>query len=117
MLMSIVLSILLSSGGIDWRHGEKLPWYGPGFYGNKTACGQKMTRWLNGVAHRTLPCGTKIRIVWNGRVLDTKVVDRGPYGVNRWKIPFDLTAGAAAKLGCWCDNPHFTRGRFKWRRL
>ena len=30
-------------------------WYGPGFYGNKTACGIELTETLVGVAHRTLP--------------------------------------------------------------
>ncbi|MGH2950388.1 MAG: septal ring lytic transglycosylase RlpA family protein, partial [Solirubrobacteraceae bacterium] len=35
-------------------------WYGPGFYGNRTACGQLYTPEIVGVAHRTLPCGTLI---------------------------------------------------------
>src|SRR5688500_6354796 len=38
----------------------KVTWYGPGFYGNRTACGQRLTRSTQGVAHRTLPCGTKV---------------------------------------------------------
>src|SRR5829696_5184176 len=32
-------------------------WYGPGFFGRKTACGARMTRRLLGVAHKKLPCG------------------------------------------------------------
>ena len=35
-----------------------ISWYGPGLYGNGTACGQRLTKGLVGVAHRTLPCGT-----------------------------------------------------------
>ena len=35
-------------------------YYGPGFYGNRTACGQTMSTTLQGVAHRTLPCGTPL---------------------------------------------------------
>ena len=42
-------------------------WYGPGFYGNRTACGQRLTRSTLGVAHRTLPCGTKVALRVNGR--------------------------------------------------
>src|SRR4029077_11272191 len=35
-------------------------WYGPGFYGNRTACGQVYTPEIVGVAHRTLRCGTMV---------------------------------------------------------
>jgi rare lipoprotein A len=35
-------------------------WYGPGFYGKRTACGAVMSHTLLGVAHRTLPCGTPV---------------------------------------------------------
>ena len=71
-------------------------WYGPGFYGNELACGGPLTRRTVGVAHKTLPCGSKVVIRYGGRFLRTKVIDRGPYveGV-RW----DLTSAAAAKLG------------------
>lgn len=71
-------------------------WYGPGFYGNELACGGILTRRTVGVAHKTLPCGSKVVIRHRGRFLRTKVVDRGPFvdGV-RW----DLTGAAAGKLG------------------
>ena len=35
-------------------------WYGPGFYGRKTACGVRMSRTLLGVAHKKYPCGTQV---------------------------------------------------------
>src|SRR5919107_339008 len=41
-------------------------WYGPGFYGRKTACGLRMTRKLLGVAHKKLPCGTPVAIAYEG---------------------------------------------------
>ena len=53
-------------------------WYGPGFYGNTTACGIKLTRTVVGVAHKTLPCGSKVTIKYRGRYLRTRVIDRGP---------------------------------------
>jgi rare lipoprotein A len=70
-------------------------WYGPGFYGRRTACGQKMSSTILGVAHRTLPCGTKVAILYNGRTITVPVIDRGPYSHANW----DLTEGAARRLG------------------
>ena len=116
MLLSIILAISMSISS-GWKTAEILPWYGYGFYGNRTACGQKMTKSLVGVAHRTLKCGTKIKIVWKGRTLVTRVVDRGPYPHRSLydEMPLDLTAGAAKALGCDCKNPYFTRHNAKWK--
>jgi hypothetical protein len=72
-------------------------WYGPGFWGNQTACGIPLTPDLLGVAHRTLPCGTLVTIDYLGRRLTLPVVDRGPYGVPG--AQFDLTQAAAFTLG------------------
>jgi rare lipoprotein A (peptidoglycan hydrolase) len=71
-------------------------WFGPGFYGSKTACGQTMSPALVGVASRTLACGTLIQISYHGRHLTVPVVDRGPYG--RIGASWDLTAGTARAL-------------------
>jgi rare lipoprotein A (peptidoglycan hydrolase) len=70
-------------------------WFGPGFYGQKTACGQVLTPEVIGVAHRTLPCGTLVRVSYAGRTITVPVLDRGPYSFADW----DLTAGAARALG------------------
>jgi hypothetical protein len=71
-------------------------WFGPGFYGHATACGQKMTPKLVGVASRTLPCGTLVQIGYRGHQLTVPVLDRGPYGHNG--AVWDLTSGAARTL-------------------
>jgi len=71
-------------------------WYGPGFWGNQTACGQKLKHKTIGVAHKKLPCGTKVAFNKGGRWLRTKVIDRGPYVKGR---TWDLTQGAAEALG------------------
>jgi rare lipoprotein A (peptidoglycan hydrolase) len=71
-------------------------WYGPGFYGHRTACGQKLTPKLVGLASRSLPCGTLVRISYGGRLLTAPVLDRGPYGDNG--AMWDLTSGAARAL-------------------
>jgi rare lipoprotein A (peptidoglycan hydrolase) len=70
-------------------------WFGPGFYGQRTACGQTLTPAVIGVAHRTLPCGTLVKVSYDGRTLTVPVLDRGPYSRADW----DLTAGAAQALG------------------
>ena len=72
-------------------------WFGPGFYGNQTACGQTLTPQVIGVANRTLPCGTLVKVSYAGRTLTVPVVDRGPY--SHIGADWDLTAGAAAALG------------------
>jgi hypothetical protein len=76
--------------------GALATWYGPGFYGNTTACGQEMTPELMGVAHRTLPCGTQVTIYYAGLTLTVPVVDRGPYHP---EADWDLTAATARALG------------------
>lgn len=43
-----------------WHHNPDESWYGSGFYGQRTACGQTLTKTLVGVANRTLPCGTLV---------------------------------------------------------
>ena len=71
-------------------------WYGPGFYGNHTACGEALTPRIVGVADRTLPCGTPVTVTYGGRTLTLPVIDRGPYsGV----ATLDLSAAAAQQLG------------------
>lgn len=71
-------------------------WYGPGLYGNHTACGQVLRPGTVGVAHRSLPCGTAVKFSYRGRQLVTAVIDRGPYSHgNAW----DLTNGARRALG------------------
>jgi hypothetical protein len=80
-----------------WRHDPEISWFGPGLYGNGTACGQKMTKTLVGVAHRTLPCGTLVtfRNTATGATITVPVVDRGPYVSGR---TWDLTHGACVKI-------------------
>ena len=70
--------------------------FGPGLFGRRTACGQRLTHGLRGIAHRTLPCGSVIELVYKGRVLRAPVVDRGPFTRG---IRYDLTYATARDLG------------------
>jgi len=71
-------------------------WYGPGFYGHRTACGGRLRRDTLGVAHRGLPCGTQVALYYKGRTITVPVIDRGPYGVRT--AAYDLTAATARAL-------------------
>lgn len=70
--------------------------YGPGLYGQTTACGRRLTQTLEGVAHGVLPCGARIVVAFGGREVETRVVDRGPKGTGQ---EFTLTEALAGKLG------------------
>jgi rare lipoprotein A len=71
-------------------------WYGPGLYGHRTACGQRLGRTIKGVAHRSLPCGTQVTLYYRGRFTTAPVVDRGPHARG---VTWDLTAATARSLG------------------
>ena len=71
-------------------------WYGPGFYGKRTACGVRLRRGTLGVAHRYLPCGTTVTFYRAGRFVNLRVIDRGPF---RRGVSWDLTAAAARAIG------------------
>jgi rare lipoprotein A len=71
-------------------------WYGPGLYGQHLACGGTLSAGTLGVAHKSLPCGTKVTLHYRGRTVRVPVVDRGPYVGAR---EFDLTAATKQKLG------------------
>jgi rare lipoprotein A len=71
-------------------------YFGPGLYGRETACGMMLTPDLHGVAHKRLPCGTLVAILYANREIVVPVVDRGPFnGGFRW----DLTQATADALG------------------
>lgn len=73
-------------------------WYGPGFFGNRTASGEVLRPGTLTAAHRTLPFGTLVRVtnLWNGRSAVVRINDRGPFHHHR---VIDLAHGAARELG------------------
>jgi hypothetical protein len=74
-------------------------WYGPrGAQAEQTACGVRLSRTTLGVAHRTLPCGTRVELYYAGRIITVPVIDRGPYANN---ASWDLTIATS-------DALHFT---------
>jgi rare lipoprotein A (peptidoglycan hydrolase) len=78
-----------------WQ-SAKVSWYGPGFYGRKTASGAVLTEGMMNVAHKSMAFGTKIQFEYKGRTVTAVVNDRGPYVHGR---VFDLGPGTAKALG------------------
>ena len=74
-------------------------WYGvgDGFAGRRTASGQIFDPYAMTTAHRSLPFGTKIRVVnqSNGKSIVVTGTDRGPFVAGR---VLDLSYGAFAKI-------------------
>jgi rare lipoprotein A (peptidoglycan hydrolase) len=66
--------------------------------GQKTASGERFNPHGLTAAHRSLPFGTKLRVVnpRNGRSVTVRVTDRGPFIKGR---SLDLSLGAAKVLG------------------
>jgi rare lipoprotein A len=77
----------------------KAHYYSDELSGNGMACGGTYRPSKMVAAHRTLPCGTVLRVKnrANGKVVKVKVKDRGPYGDK--KTVLDLSKRAARKLG------------------
>jgi rare lipoprotein A len=65
---------------------------------SKTASGERMNPSAMTAAHRSLPFGTKVKVVNrnNGKAVVVRINDRGPF--IRGRI-IDLSKAAAAKLG------------------
>lgn len=62
-------------------HVGTASWYGPGFHGNRTANGEVYDQHELTAAHRRLPLGTRAVVtnLTNGRSVEVRINDRGPY--------------------------------------
>ncbi len=76
----------------------KASWYGPGFHGKRTASGERFNTNDLTAAHRTLPFGTRVRVVnkSTGRSVVVRINDRGPYAHGR---VIDLSRASAQAIG------------------
>jgi rare lipoprotein A len=76
----------------------KASWYGPGFHGRRTASGERFNSGEMTAAHRTLPFGSRVRVVnkKTGRSVVVRINDRGPYAHGRI---IDLSRASAEAIG------------------
>ena len=75
-------------------------WYGSDFHGRPTSSGEIYDMYQLTCAHNTLPLGTTVMVtnLENGKSLELKVNDRGPFVKDRI---IDLSYAAAEILGMW----------------
>src|SRR5687767_5310477 len=73
-------------------------WYGPKFHGKLTASGEVFNQEKFTAAHPTLPWGSRVKVtnLDNGKSVDVRINDRGPF--KRGRI-IDVTRAAAKALG------------------
>jgi rare lipoprotein A len=73
-------------------------WYGAKFHGKLTASGEPFDMAEMTAAHRTLPFGTRVRVInpGNGRSVVVRINDRGPFSGRRI---IDLSRKAAELIG------------------
>ncbi len=73
-------------------------WYGPGFHGNMTSCGERYDQNALTAAHKLLPFHTVLKVtnMKNGRSVVVRITDRGPFSGTR---VLDLSKRAAQELG------------------
>lgn len=82
------------AGSLQTFRPSVASWYA--LYGGALACGGTLGYDTLGVAHKTLPCGTRVTLRYHGREVTVPVIDRGPYvGGREW----DLTGATARRLG------------------
>ncbi len=83
-------------------------WYGPDFHGKPTSSGEIYDMYQLSCAHNTLPLGTTVIVtnLENGRSLELKVNDRGPFVKERI---IDLSYSAARILGVYEKGTAFVK--------
>lgn len=81
-----------------WSESGVASWYGEPFHGRRTASGEVYDMDGLTAAHRTLPFGTVIRVENrdNGRAVELRVTDRGPFAKGRI---LDVSRAGARALG------------------
>ncbi|MFY0672353.1 MAG: septal ring lytic transglycosylase RlpA family protein [Bacteroidia bacterium] len=72
--------------------------YNDKLHGNETASGDRYDKFAFTAAHRTLPFGTWVKVtnLWNGKSVEVRINDRGPFGKDQRII--DLSKQAAIDL-------------------
>ncbi|WDR07189.1 septal ring lytic transglycosylase RlpA family protein [Devosia rhodophyticola] len=95
---AIAVTLLVATTVSSYAQCGGASWYGPGFNGKKAASGQIFNENAMTAAHRSLPFGTKLKVVdqRTGKFVQVTINDRGPFHGNRI---IDLSKAAATKLG------------------
>ena len=95
LFAAAALAMLAASAAPASAQCGRASWYA---LTSKTASGERMNPQAMTAAHRSLPFGTKLKVVnkRNGKSVVVRINDRGPFIKGR---VLDLSKGAASKLG------------------
>ena len=104
VLPMLILSAPLATGVAEAHSprgsgtGGLASWYGPGFWGHRTASGERLNAGAFTAAHRFFPFGTRVLVTSRrtGRSVVVRINDRGPYA--RGRI-IDLSSASARAIG------------------
>ena len=98
LTLSMAVSSLVLPGMLRAEQLGLASWHDPSGCGCHTASANRWTNTEMVAAHRTLPMGTKVRVVnlSNGHEAVVRITDRGPYGHGRI---IDVSRCAAQQLG------------------
>ncbi len=97
ILMGGLLLPSCTSTGRKWTQTGYASYYADKFHGRRTACGEIYDRNRYTAAHRSLPCGTMVKVtnLENGKSVVVRINDRGPFVKGRI---IDLSYAAARKI-------------------
>jgi rare lipoprotein A len=98
LIIAATVMLCLSSCARKITETGKASYYADKFQGRTTASGAVFKQEKLTAAHRTLPFGTKVKVVnmANGRAVEVIINDRGPFAGGRI---LDVSKKAARKLG------------------
>lgn len=97
LLMSIIGNSLFSCASSKQSETGKASFYHNKYRGRETANGEKFRQYKRTAAHKTLPFGTKVKVINlnNGKKVRVRINDRGPFVEGR---NIDLSRRAARKI-------------------
>ena len=98
MYIRTIIFLLLSQTFLFAQTVGLASWYGEKFERRTTASGEFFNRYDYTAAHKTLPFGTIVTVtnIQNGKSINVRVNDRGPYKTNRI---MDISFQAAKAIG------------------
>lgn len=100
-IVILMLGLLVSNSSYSQKGIASFYGIGDKTQGRKTACGDKFNTYTLVAAHRTLPCGTKVRVtnLNNNESVIVTIRDRGPAKRLKRLIDLSFAAKNSIKMG------------------
>lgn len=111
--LSIVIILLFTACQPRIYQSGKASYYADKFEGRKTASGKIFQQNKLTAAHKTLPFGTKVKNLKNGKKVKVTINDRGPFIEGRI---IDLSKKAARKINMTRDGVVDVKIKYRKKR-